>query len=99
MKRFVVATVAAALLATSVQAGSCGGGDHAQNPKEMAIKYFKQMDANGDEVITKLEFGSSPMAKMVKSFHVLKPNEKGEVKKQNFIEVFVEVHTKPNDEA
>ena len=99
MKRLVVATVAALLLTTSAQAGSCGGADHAHNPKEMAVKYFKQMDANGDDVITKLEFEASPMAKMIKSFDFLKPNEKGEVKKQNFIEVFVKAHTRPKDEA
>ncbi len=99
MKRLLISTVASAFLAASAQAGSCGGADHAHNPKEMAVKYFKQMDTNGDDVITKLEFDASPMAKMVKSFDVLNPNERGEVEKKRFIESFVKAHSKPKDEA
>ena len=99
MKRLLISTVASAFLAASAQAGSCGGAAQADNPKEMAVKYFKQMDTNGDDVITKLEFDASSMAKMVKSFDVLNPNERGEVEKKHFIESFVKAHSKPKDEA
>ncbi len=99
MRRLRIATVASACFTASAQAGSCGGTDHAHNPKEMAVKYFKQMDTNGDDVITKLEFDASSMAKMVKSFDVLNPNERGEVEKKRFIESFVKAHSKPKNEA
>lgn len=92
--------VAASLLVFTVcvppvQAGSHGGAGHAHSPKETAIKYFEQMDQNGDEVVTKAEFEMSPLAKMVKSFNALQPNDKGLVKKSVFIENFIEAHSKP----
>ena len=99
MKYFVMAAFAAALFTSSAYAGSCGGGDHVHNPQKMAVKYFKQMDSNGDDVITKKEFEASPLAKMVKSFDALQPNVKGEVEKQNFIKSFVKAHSRPNQGA
>ena len=80
-------------------AGSCGTGAHTHNPHEMAVKYFGQMDTNGDEVVTKEEFAASPFAKMLKSFDVLNPNDKGVVEKKKFIETFVKTHSKPKTEA
>ena len=90
---------ASLLLAPPALAGGCGTGAHAHNPQEMAIKYFGQMDTNGDAVITKNEFAMSPFAKMLKSFDVLQPNEKGVVEKKKFIEEFVKTHSEPKTEA
>ena len=87
------------LTAPPALAGGCGTGEHAHNPQEMAIKYFGQMDTNGDEVVTKDEFAVSPFAKMLKSFDVLQPNENGVVEKKKFIENFVKTHSAPKTEA
>jgi len=87
------------LIATPALAGGCGTGAHAQNPQEIAVKYFAQMDANGDEVVTKDEFAASPFSKILKSFDVLQPNEDGVVEKKAFIEAFVKTHSKPATEA
>ena len=74
MKYITPAVMAAMLFALSpAYAGSCGKGDHAHSLQEMASKYFNQMDANGDEIVTKAEFEASPMAKMIKSFDALEP--------------------------
>ncbi len=80
-------------------AASCDGNAHAHNPQEMASKYFSMMDANGDETVTKEEFEASPMAKMIKSFDVLKPSESGVVTKSAFIESFVKMHPVTGNEV
>ena len=97
-RRFIL-VLASLLLATPASAGGCGTGAHAHNPHEMAVKYFGQMDTNGDEVVTKEEFAASPFSKILKSFEVLQPNEDGVVEKKEFIETFVKTHSKPKTEA
>ena len=100
MKHIIPAVFVSAFFAISpAYAGSCGGGDHGHNPQEMASKYFNQMDANGDEIITKAEFEASNMAKMIKSFDALEPNESGVVTKSAFIETFVKMHPVTKNEA
>ena len=100
MKHIIPAVFVSAFFAISpAYAGSCGGGDHGHNPQEMASKYFNQMDANGDETITKEEFEASNMAKMIKSFDALEPNESGVVTKSAFIETFVKMHPVTKNEA
>ncbi|MDE0992126.1 MAG: hypothetical protein OSA23_02935 [Rhodospirillales bacterium] len=100
MKHIIPAVFVSAFFAISpAYAGSCGGGDHGHNPQEMASKYFNQMDANGDEMITKAEFEASNMAKMIKSFDALEPNESGVVTKSAFIETFVKMHPVTKNEA
>ena len=100
MKNIIpVAFVYAFFAFSPAHAGSCGGGEHAHNPEEMASKYFNQMDANGDEIITKKEFEASPMAKMITSFGVLKPNDSGEVTKSAFVETFIKMHSETKNEA
>jgi len=100
MKHIIPAVFISAFFAISpAYAGSCGGGDHGHNPQEMASKYFNQMDANGDEMITKAEFEASNMAKMIKSFDALEPNESGVVTKSAFIETFVKMHPVTKNEA
>lgn len=100
MKHIIPAVFVSAFFAISpAYAGSCGGGDHGHNPQEMASKYFNQMDADGDEMITKAEFEASNMAKMIKSFDALEPNESGVVTKSAFIETFVKMHPVTKNEA
>ena len=100
MKHIIPAVFVSAFFAiSSAYAGSCGGSDHGHNPQEMASKYFNQMDANGDEMITKAEFEASNMAKMIKSFDALEPNESGVVTKSAFIETFVKMHPVTKNEA
>ena len=100
MKHIIHAVFVSALFAISpAYAGSCGGGEHGHNPQELASKYFNQMDANGDEIITKAEFEASNMAKMIKSFDALEPNESGVVTKSAFIETFVKMHPVTKNEA
>jgi hypothetical protein len=100
MKHIIPAVIVSVLFALSpAYAGSCNGGDHAHNLQEMASKYFNQMDADGDEIITKAEFEASPMAKMIKSFDDLEPNESGEVTKSAFIENMVKMHPETKNEA
>ena len=100
MKHIIPAVFVSAFFAISpAYAGSCGGADHGHNPQEMASKYFNQMDANGDETITKAEFEASNMAKMIKSFDALEPNESGVVTKSAFIETFVKMHPVTKNEA
>jgi len=100
MKHIIPAVFVSALFALSpAYAGSCDGGDHAHNLQEMASKYFNQMDADGNEIITKAEFEASPMANMIKSFDALEPNESGVVTKSAFIETFVKMHPVTKDEA
>jgi hypothetical protein len=93
------AFVSAFFSLSPAHAGNCDGGTHAHNPQEMASKYFDQMDANGDETVTKAEFEASPMAKAVKSFDALQPNESGVVTKNTFIENFVKTHPVPKNEV
>ena len=100
MKCIIFAGIASVLLAfPPAYAGSCGKGDHAHNLQEMASKYFNQMDANGNEIVTKAEFEASPMAKMIKSFDALDPNENGEVTKSAFIQRMVKMHPETKNEA
>ena len=100
MKYVMLAAFVSAFFALSpAHAGNCGGGAHAHNPQEMASKYFDQMDANGDETVTKAEFEASPMAKAVRSFDALQPDESGIVTKKTFIETFVKTHPAPKNEV
>ena len=99
MIKKTILALASLLLATPALANGCCTGDHAYNPHEMAVKYFGQMDTNGDEVVTKEEFAASPFSKMLKSFDVLQPNEDGVVEKKAFIETFVKTHSHPKTEA
>ena len=100
MKYAIPAVIASVLFALSpAYAGSCGKGDQARSPQEMASKYFNQMDANGDEIVTKAEFEASPMAQMIKSFDALGPNESGEITKDAFIETMVKMHPETKNEA
>jgi hypothetical protein len=100
MKNVMLAAFAYALFAQfPAQAGNCGGGAHAHNPQEMASKFFDQMDLNGDATVTKAEFEASPVAKAVKSFDSLQPNESGLVTKKTFIEIFVKTHPMPKNEV
>ena len=100
MKYILSAVFASVLFAlTPAYAGSCDGGNHAHNLQEMASKYFNQMDANGDEIINRKEFEISPMAKMIKSFDVLKPNDSGEITKSVFVETFIKMHSETKNEA
>lgn len=100
MKYIIPMIIASVLFALSpAYAGSCSKGNHAHNLEEMASKYFSQMDANGDEIVTKEEFEASPMAKMVKSFDALEPNESGVVTKSAFIQTMVKMHPEKKNEA
>jgi len=91
--------ISATFVVSPAHAGSCGTGVHAHIPQEMASKYFDQMDANGDDIVTKTEFEASPMSKAVKSFDALNPDESGVVKKNTFIENFVKAHPVPKNEV
>jgi hypothetical protein len=100
MKYVMSAAFVSAFFSLSpAHAGNCDGGTHAHNPQEMASKYFDQMYATGDETVTKAEFEASPMAKAVKSFDALQPNESGVVTKNTFIENFVKTHPVPKNEV
>jgi hypothetical protein len=65
----------------------------------MAEKYFSQMDANGDELVSEDEFKASNMTKFVKNFGALKPNAQGLVEKRAFLKMFVEAHSTNQPEA
>ena len=97
-KRSILA-FASLLIVTPALANGCGKGDHAHDPHEMAGKYFRQMDTNGDEVVTKEEFAASPISKMLELFDVFQPNEDGVVEKKAFIETFGKTHSHPKTEA
>ena len=100
MKYIIPAAFVIGLFSLSpAHAGGCGKGYHAHSPQEMASKYFNQMDANGDEIVTKAEFEASPMAQMIKSFDALGPNESGEITKDDFIETMVKMHPETKNEA
>ena len=100
MKYTIPAVIVCVLFTLSpTYAGSCGKGDHTHSLQEMASKYFNQMDANGDEIVTKAEFEASPVAKMIKSFDALEPNDSGEVTKGAFIQIMLEMHPDARDEA
>ena len=100
MKYTILAVLMTALIGFApAHAGSCGGGNHVHSPQEMATKYFDQIDVNSDEIITRAEFEASSMAKMIKSFDVLQPDEKGRVTKPDFIEAFVKAHPALRNEA
>ena len=100
MKYTILAALMTALIGFApAHAGSCGGGNHAHSPLEMATKYFDQIDVNSDEIITRAEFEASSMAKMIKSFDVLRPDENGRVAKSDFIEAFVKAHAAPKNEV
>ena len=91
--------VSTVFVVSPAHAGNCGSGAHTHNLQEMASKYFDQMDANGDDIVTKTEFEASPMSKAVKSFDALIPDESGVVKKNTFIENFVKAHPVPKNEV
>ena len=100
MKYIIPAAFVIGLFSLSpAHAGGCGKGYHAHSPQEMASKYFNQMDANGDEIVTKAEFEASPVAKMIKSFDALEPNDSGEVTKSAFIQIMVKMHPETRYEA
>ena len=100
MKYLIHTAIATAFFALSPAfAGGCGKGDHAHSLQEMASKYFNQMDADGDEILTKAEFEASPVAKMIKSFNALEPNKSGEVTKSAFIQTMVKMHSETKNEA
>jgi hypothetical protein len=93
------ALLASVISAAPAYASGCVGGDHVHSAQDIAAKHFDQMDANGDEIVTKQEFENSPMAKSLKSFEVLKPNETGVVTKGAFIESFIKAHPQMQKEA
>ena len=88
-----------ALISGSAYAGSCGGTAHTHSAQEMAEKYFSQMDANGDALVSEDEFKASTMTKFVKNFGVLRPNAEGFIEKDAFLKMFVEAHSKTPPEA
>jgi len=94
-----VISLCTVLIAGSAYAGSCGGAGHTHSTQEMALKYFSQMDANADSLVTKSEFEASPMTKFVKNFEVLGPNTEGFVEKEAFVKMFVEAHSKKPTET
>jgi hypothetical protein len=91
--------LAAAFGLSPAYAGSCVGSNQVHSPQAMAEKYFDQMDANRDTIVTKAEFEASEMASMIKSFDVLGPDENGEVRKPAFIKSFMEAHAAHRTEA
>jgi hypothetical protein len=100
MKPLLAASFLAFSVAISpIQAGSYVVADNVPSPKETAIKYFEQMDQNGDGAITKAEFEKSTVAKMIKLFSALQPDDNGLVKKSEFIENFIKAHSKPKFES
>jgi Ca2+-binding EF-hand superfamily protein len=88
-----------ALISGSAYAMSCGGTAHTHSAQEMAEKYFSQMDANDDGLVSKSEFNASAMTKFVQSFAALKPNAAGFVEKKSFLKMFVEAHSTDKPEA
>ena len=88
-----------ALISGSAYAGGCGGTAHTHSAQEMAEKYFSQMDANGDALVSEDEFKASTMTKFVKNFGVLRPNAEGFLEKGAFLKMFVEAHSKTTPEA
>ena len=84
--------------ALSFPAVAMDHGDESREPHR-AVKALKQMDANGDEIVTKAEFEASPMAQMIKSFDALGPNESGQITKDDFIETMVKMHPETKNEA
>ena len=88
-----------ALISGSAYAMSCGGTAHTHSAQEMAEKYFSQMDANGDELVSEAEFKASAMTKFVQSFGALKPNAEGLIEKKAFLKMFVEAHSTDKPEA
>ena len=88
-----------ALISGSAYAGSCGGMGHTHSAQEMAEKYFSQMDANGDALVSRAEFKASTMTKFVKNFEALKPNAEGFIEKKAFLKMFVEAHSTNQPEA
>jgi hypothetical protein len=88
-----------ALISGSAYAMSCGGTTHTHSAQRMAEKYFSQMDANGDELVSEAEFKASAMTKFVQSFVALKPNAAGFVEKKAFLKMFVEAHSTDKPEA
>ena len=101
MKAFVpdyllLALVAVSMLSPpSALAGGCDAGAHKHTPEEMANSYFDKMDLNGDKIVTKEEFRKSSLSKMVKSFDALNPDDKGLVKRNDFIQSFIRAHSEP----
>ena len=94
-----VIVLVTAIISGSAYAMSCGGTGHTHSAQEMAEKYFVQMDANGDELVSEAEFKTSAMTKFVKNFGTLKPNADGYIEKKAFLKMFVEAHSSDKPEA
>ena len=84
----------ALIFMSPTQAGNPGDVAHSFDAQEIAAKYFDQMDINGDEIVTEIEFKASPLVKIVSSFEALMPDENREIRKSNFIKNFVKAHPK-----
>ena len=83
-------------------AGNCGNSNHSHSPealRTMAQSYFNEMDLNGDGIVEKQEFEKSEMAKSVKSFEMLQPDDTGAVRLEAFVESFVTAHSKAPTET
>lgn len=85
----------ALIFMSPAQAGNPGDGAHSFDAREIAAKYFDQMDANGDEIVTEIEFEASPLVEIVSSFEALMPDENRKISKRIFIKNFVKAHPKP----
>ena len=72
---------------------------HAHSAQEMAEKYFSQMDANSDALVSKVEFEASPMTKCVSNFEALHPNAEGFIEKEAFLKMFTDAHSNTHPEA
>jgi len=100
MKKFLGLVVLTMIATTSASfAGGCGGNDHAHSQQDTALKYFKKIDVNGDQVIDREEFEKSQASSIIKSFDVLNPNENGTINKEAFVKAFLKAHSKSEIEA
>ena len=79
-----VIVLVTAIISGSAYAMSCGGTGHTHSAQEMAEKYFVQMDANGDELVSEAEFKTSAMTKFVKNFGTLNRTLMATLKRRRF---------------
>ncbi|MAV86850.1 MAG: hypothetical protein CMM67_01245 [Rhodospirillaceae bacterium] len=79
-------------LASTAQAGSCGGGNQSHSKEEMAMHIFDKADANSDGFITLEEHDAAKLSKYGTKFGAYDTDQDKRISKKEYMAMFAKHH-------